>query len=327
MDASKNIVNYYNGVAPTIVQFTGMDTSTEPILSVGSLDNWDYTLNGGTVRLNKYIGTDSNVLVNAYYALDGQIYKSIIPSVATKTSSGTTVPVDDTITTFAKNTTITSVRFENNTEIENNDADCLFYGCTALKTIENIPNAASGSSSLCYGCTSLQSFPTFSKYASSLNQAFRNCSSLVADSSTIVFPPNSKKFGNMFRDCKKITSAPDIPADAEEITSMYQGCTGLISAGDVCLGKGTLATSVFYGCTNLKTVGKVYGDTITSIASLFQNCKALEGTIRIECPNVKTVTNAFSSVDLTKITIEVPADSTTYSSLIAAYPTATIVTF
>ena len=139
----------------------------------------------------------------------------------TKTSSGTTVPVDETVAAFAKNTTITSVTFEDNVRLENNNANCLFYGCTALKRVHNIPNAAKGAASLCYGCTSLVDYPTFAKYSGTLNQAFRNCQQLVADATTIVFPPNAVKFGNMFRDCKKITSVPNIPAAAEEITAMF----------------------------------------------------------------------------------------------------------
>lgn len=326
-DAATNIVNYYNGVDPEVTQFTGLDTSTEPIATVGSLEGWDYEIIGGTVKLKQYIGNDTDVFVHAYYVLDGQIYKALVATVNTKSASGTTVPVDDTVSTFAKNTTITSVTFEDNTEIENNNADCMFYGCTALKRVANIPNAAKGTSSIFYGCTSLVDYPTFAKYGASLNQAFRNCSNLVADASTIIFPAGSIKFGGMFRDCKKITTAPNIPETAQEITGMFQGCTSLVSAGNICLEKGTLATSVFYGCTNLKSVGKIYGDTITSIASIFQNCKALEGTVRIECPNITNVTNAFSSVDLTKVTIQVPANSTTYTTITTSYPDANITTF
>lgn len=326
-DAATNIVNYYNGVTPTITQFTGLDTSTEPILTVGNIDGWDYEIIGGTVKLKQYTGSNPDVFVHAYYAIDGQIYRTLVAKVETKTTSGTSMPVDGTQAVFAKNTSITSVEFEDNVDLEGNNASCLFYGCTALKTVSNIPNAAGGSASLCYGCTSLTSYPTFTKYSGTLNQAFRNCSNLVADATTIIFPADAIKFGNMFRDCKKITSAPNIPETAQEITAMFQGCTGLVTAGDVTLAKGTLATSVFYGCTNLKSVGKVYGDTITSIASLFQNCKALEGTIRIECPNITTATNAFSSVDLTKVTIEVPANSTTYTTITSAYPAATVVQF
>lgn len=326
-NAATNIANYYNGVIPTITQFTGLDTSIEPIASVGSLDGWDYEITGGTVKLKQYIGTSTDVFVHAYYALDGQIYRALVSKVETKTTSGTLVPVDGTVSVFAKNTTITSVTFEDNVEIEGNNAGCMFYGCTALKRIENIPNAAGGSASLCYGCTALQSYPTFAKYASTLNQAFRNCSNLVADATTITFPTGSVKYGNMFRDCKKVTSAPNIPDTAEEITAMYQGCTGLITAGDIGLGKGTLCTSVFYGCTGLKSVGRVFGNTVTSIASLFQNCKALEGTIRIECPNITNATNAFSNVDLTKVIIQVPTGSTTHTTITTAYPSAVIETF
>ena len=326
-DSAMNIVRHYNGIEPTLNTFTGLDTTDKPIVQVGVLDDWDYTLEGGSVILNKYIGTKTDVFVYTYYIQNGQFYKSVLKTVETKTSSGTTVPVEDTLSPFANNTSITSVAFEDDTEVQSNNANCMFYGCTALKTISNIPNARGGASSLCYGCTSLQSFPTFAKYGGNFNQAFRNCQKMQGDSTTIIFPPESYRFGNCFRDCKAITSFGDIPSKCEEATQMFQGCTSLVSVGDIGLSAGTLFTSVFYGCTALKSVGTITGTTIQSIASTFQNCKVLEGEIVFESPNIKTVTNVFSNVDLTKVTIKVPADSTTYTTIITAYPNANIVTF
>ena len=326
-DAAINAAVYYNNAVPALNEFTGLDASLAPIASIGSLQDWNYEIIGGSVKLKQYIGTNPDVYVHAYYTNEGKIYKGFVAAVETKITSGTLVPVDGTVAPFAKNTVITSVTFEDGSDLENNNAGCLFYGCTALKTVTNIPNAAGGSASLCYGCTSLTTFPTFAKYGASLNQAFRGCSNLEGTADTIILPPHSDRFGNLFRDCKKITSVGNVPDNALEVTAMYQNCTSLVSAGDVCLSAGSLCTSVFYGCTSLQSVGKIYGDSVTSIANLFQNCKKLEGVVRIECPNITKATGAFGNVDLTKITIQVPADSTTYTTLTTEYPTANIVTF
>ena len=76
---------------------------------------------------------------------------------------------------------------------------------------------------------------------------------------------------------------------------------------------------------NVKSVG-VIGSGVTTMRNAFTSTQ-LTGVVRIESTEVADMTGAFNPEAIPNITFEVPADSTTYATLMAAYPTANVTTF
>ena len=311
-DASMNIVNYYNGLEPVVTTFDALDISGKPITKVGNLDDWEHTTDGVAVYLSNYVGSKTDVEVTNFYMKNGSLYKSYLVSSATGTPA------------FKNNTLVTSVTFEDGVEFQEHNGKEMFYGCTSLKSVSNVPNATGGAQSIFQGCSALESFPTFNKRVASMSQAFRSCGKMLG--SDLQLPEGATDLSNCFRDCKAITSIGNVPETATNVSGMCQGCTGLVSAGDIYTA-GTLGGSVFYGCSSLKSVGAIKGAKVSNMTATFSGCTALEGVIRIESEVVSNVSSMLNKVDLTKVTIEVPANSTTYNTIKAAYPDANVVTF
>ena len=74
-------------------------------------------------------------------------------------------------------------------------------------------------------------------------------------------------------------------------------------------------SSYFKGCTSLKTIPTI-PSSINDMNEMFYGCSNLEGTIRINSSNVTNITDAFTGT-VKNITVEVPANSTTYDTFMA----------
>lgn len=71
-------------------------------------------------------------------------------------------------------------------------------------------------------------------------------------------------------------------------------------------------SNAFYGCTNLVAV-PVIPSSVTNLYGAFGNCTSLSGTIRVNSSEVSNTFDAFRGVS-NNITVEVPANSTTYNT-------------
>ena len=98
--------------------------------------------------------------------------------------------------------------------------------------------------------------------------------------------------------------------------STFYGLTNIVS---VNINKSYLSGGSLYGCfqgcTSLKNIPSV-PSSVNNMNRMFNGCTSLEGTIRINSSNVTNVTNAFTGT-VKNITVEVPANSTTYDTFMA----------
>jgi hypothetical protein len=254
-----------------------------------------------------------------------EVYNAVIPAVATETVSNVLSPTADAIHPFANNTSITSITFEDGVSIEDSNASCLFFGCTNLRTITNVPAISGSAQSMCYKCSSLEEYPTFADFnATNLTNAFRGCTNMVAVN--LELPQTVTTLTNAFRECRSLVSVGSMASNASAGNSVYHSCTNLTSVGDVYY-TGTMGYDTFNSCTSLKSVGKIYGVKLAKILRMFVDCSALEGEICFESAVITDCTGAFDRVDLTKVIIKVPADSATYTTITTAYPDANVVTY
>lgn len=306
-DTGIHMAYYYTtGIRPRVAVFSAADVTDQdtPVVN-DELDatEWSYKLyeDKGIVGLNQYTGPADYVTVKAKYKVNGISYSTALDR---SNKTGKWVGI------FEGNATIKNVEFEdgivwmNNGGTSVNFAEAMFKGCTALETVVNIPPMLEGGSAsnrsaeaMYYGCRALVS----------------------AD-----IPRNAVNAKQAFYGCGALTEYAEIPSTVTDAWAMFQ-YAGLVHCPDIPATV-TGCTQMFAAINKATSAGVIRANT-TSIRSLFYQQELLAGTVRIESAGITDMTSAFAPAAIPNITFEVPADSTTYATLMAAYPTANVTTF
>ena len=224
----------------------------------------------------------------------------------------------------ASRTQIQNVTFIENYFTNLTDIRYIFYGCSKLKTVNNLPNNIQNFTYAFTNCSSLNclfDFSSFNIARDMFQSVFNSCSSLT-------YPPilPSNYTGSMngcFQGCKALTTAPTIPNGVTNMTNTFYGCSNLTTVPNIS-NSVTNMQSTFYGCSSLTTVPNIpnsvtnmnqtfYGclsltiapnipDSVTDIFGTFCNCSSLtECTIPLT--NVTNYTNCLQNCSaLTNIT-------------------------
>lgn len=171
------------------------------------------------------------------------------------------------------------------------------------------------------GATALESISGIPSMTTNSKQAFYGTSSL-AQSIDIT---NIRKIEETFRN-SGVTAITGTGTEVTSLQNTFRGCTGLVSVCDLD-GAYTRADGAFRDDTNLETVGVIKGTSLTNIDQIFYGCTKLEGVVKFLSSGITKAQYAFYNCDLTKIEIQVPANSTTYTTLTTAYPNANVTTF
>ena len=173
--------------------------------------------------------------------------------------------------TFAKNTSLKSVKFEGPTEFAGNAY--AFFQCTALESVElgNVTYIGKGTFS---GCTALASIELPSTVTEIRESAFSGCTALTS----INIPSLVTNIGSSaFRSCVALTEVT-LPSGLTSLgkAAFYQ-CTELVSVYNLENTGVTWLGETFLGCTKLSYVRLPKG--LVTLESggdgTFYNCKAL----------------------------------------------------
>lgn len=302
--------HYVTGKTPRVTEFMASDVTDQNVGVVEELDTsaWNYTVyeDEGTIGLYQYIGTETDVVVRSKYQLNGMVYNTLIDR----------IKVDGAWTggLFAGKTMIETVAFEDGVAFAQNGgtsaniADRMFEGCTALQRVDNVPDMGEGGSSstrsavsMYSGCSAITYAP-IPKNAISIKEICKGCSSLTKLADTRGIPENAENMYGAFQN-SAIECLPDIPSTVTNLQNVCSGTSG-----------------------KLKSVG-VIGSGVTNMNGSFRYQTNLTGVIRIESPNVANMNQTVDTKALPNVTFEVPADSTTYATLVAALPDAVVTTF
>ena len=299
---------YYHttGIRPRTAEFSAADVSDQdtPVVN-DELDatEWSYKLyeDKALVGLNQYIGSAEDVTVKAQYKVGGITYSTALDR---SNKTGKWVGI------FEGNTAVKSVTFEdgivwmNNGNASVNSAEAMFKGCTALETVVNIPPMLEG------GSTSNRS----------ADAMYYGCKALVSAE----IPLNAVNARQAFAGCNALTEYAEIPSTVTDAWAMFQGAA-LVHCPDIPATV-TGCTQMFAAVNKATSAGVICANT-ASIRSLFYQQELLAGTVRIESAGITDMTSAFAPAAIPNITFEVSAGSTTYATLVAAYPTANVTTF
>ena len=298
--AAENINEYFKtGIVPAIIPFDASDVWGVPA-EYGTLTDWTYQLHYTKVLLKSYTGSGGAVHVYHMYKVGDMYYEARLsrPRGSGYNNEGT----------FFENDTITSLTIAANVKYMNPN------GMSDGLDVQG----ASGTFRKMTECISISGIPA--SYGQ--GDCFRDCAKLesFAPADFIVSGTISYAFSNT-----KIPSVGNLN-DISNIISAFTNNTALTMVGNIN-GTYTSGQGSFQNCSNLETVG-VFGSTaMTSINSMFLNCTKLNGIVKFMSPNISAASNAFYNCDLTQIEIQVPANSTTYTTITTAYPNANVTTF
>ena len=274
-------------------------------IPVNPITDYEYTLfdkeNTGLdkdyVLLTKYIGSSTSVVVPNTYDIINNTYDVVLYIYFQYPSSSSNK------TTFMDNKTITNVLLPTNYLVSSSTAtlnlsstnmQILFWGCISLTSVLNIPSTVTTMANTFTYCTNLVNVPDIPSSVTDMSNTFNNCTSLV--------------------------NAPDIPSSVTNMTGTFINCTNLVNAPTIPNGV-TNMTQTFNNCTNLTQAPEI-PNSVTNMTSTFKGCSSLTGTVRIEAANVAcgwsssyaTTSHPFYGT-VNNLTVEVPAGSTTLSSI------------
>ena len=296
-NSAKNTVAFYKGQTPDIKHVDSSDIYGVPP-EYGTLNDWIYTLVNEKVLLTAYNGNNANVRVLHQYLLDGYFYEARI---ARAPGSGQNA-------CFTGNTVIGTLTIDNGVRLMNPN------GLVDTDAQQDLGEAFKK-------CTSLQSVLVGTDFPNivAMSNAFRGASALT----TFNFAPKGNCsyafYGTAIQSLGNLSGITNI-------SNAFANNTQLVSVGDID-GTYTTASSAFQNASALTSVGTIGSTALTNINTMFNGCRNLKGIVRFESASISSATNAFNNCDLTQITIECPANSITYATISAAYPTANIVTF
>ncbi|MCR5021931.1 leucine-rich repeat domain-containing protein [Ruminococcus sp.] len=212
----------FGGTAiPGTVVDNSVVASAAEVLTYG---DYEYTINGGTVEITKYTGTDEVVEIPG--EIDGVAVTSIGKFAFQENNYITKVTIPDGVlkiggSAFSSCSALKKVRLSSNlTEIK----IAVFIDCTALTDITLPSGITSIGANAFRSCSSLENI-NFPDGLESINEyAFQNCKKLVS----ISLPDSVTSIGNMaFCNCDSLTDVK-LSANINSINkSNFYKCTSL----------------------------------------------------------------------------------------------------
>ena len=244
----------------------------------------------------------SGALVIPAVAKDGEIEYSVTeigPSTFAHNSSLTSVTIPNSVTkiggdAFDRCYGLTSVTIGNSvTEI----GFRAFRGCSGLTSV-TIPNSVTAIGDIAFtGCSGLTSVTIGNSVIVIGEGVFDDCSGMTS----VTIPNSVTRIGySAFRGCSSLTSV-NIPNSVTEIgSSAFQGCSGLVSA---IIGNSvtTIGSSAFQGCSGLASV--TIPNSVTEIGyKVFEDCSRLTDlTIEDSGEKLHFGENVFSNAGLRNV--------------------------
>lgn len=248
----------------TMVEDSIMSAVNSPvklIATFGLESSFEYVDYPDHIVLTKYTGLDQFIDIPAVF--NG---KRVVIGETLRTGSGDDLSQSTFTGPFANCEDLFLVVIEPGVEVENNNADYMFYGCSSLSSAPVLsddvvsmvatfygcntmldcgvlPTSLVNMSYTFYGCESLEGMPNLPVYAKYFHKSFMGCTSLTTISE---LPANAEDFNSAFRGCSGITSLPVLGNYVIDVTSAFEDCTSI--SGDIMMPDSIMhATGVFNG--------------------------------------------------------------------------------
>lgn len=241
--------------------------------SASELDgDWQYEVEGSYAVITGYIGNEPNITVPKTVGglTVSKVTSLVNGSYKTKTKSVTLSSGIKEIGNgvFYGYTALTSVQFPDTLRTIGSNA---FYGCTSLTGIVLPSSVTSIGESAFESCTGLYSANLTCGATTLPDRIFRDCTSLT----TVTLPLYITSVGNdAFNGCTKLTKV-DIPDTVKKIgKNAFYGCT-LLSSARMPIELNTLGETAFGNCKSLTSV-TLRNNINTICEGAFINCSSLK---------------------------------------------------
>ncbi len=286
MDYAGNISVSKSFMFPTVVAI-GTDGSDV------DLSLWDYTDNGNTNSLVKYVGS----------FVDGKIIGTVPAKINGKpvtVMSNTFKGCKGLIKAPQIPTSVTDMSYT-------------FDGCTGLNQAPKLPNGVIDMRYTFNGCKALTQAPELPNSVTTINHTFSGCTALIQAPK---IPNNITDMNAAFSKCSKLSKAPEIPASVVDMSYAFYMCTGLTQI-PVIPDSITDMKYTFYGCTNL-TGNLFIKKSVIRMSNIFTGTLM---PITMVYSNDNTAAKAYSEpANVTKVIDSLAPEITnvnqTYSSII-----------
>lgn len=258
--AMDKVGNVSLGKAITVTQAVGTDGN------VVDMNLWEYTCNGDTYSLDKYLGK----------IIDGKIVGSVPATINGKpvtVMSNTFMGCKDLISSPQLPLSITDLIFT-------------FKDCTGLKYMPYISYGVTNMTGTFYGCKGLTQASEIPNSVTNMSKIFSECSSLKQISA---ISENVTDMSQAFSDCTSLRDAPSIPNSVTDMSWTFKNCTKLENVSEIPTSV-TNINGTFYACENLKQA-PVIPDGVTNMSSAFEKCTNL-----IQSPEISTSATDISNV-------------------------------
>ena len=140
----------------------------ESSLVTTPLESWEYEISGTNIVLKKYIGNNEKIAIPQKFVLNNIEYNTKLYWTSIAQNLGP----------FINNKIIQEVKFDDNIQVWAAKGDGLFYECSNLQKVKNLPNGYTSFSYTFAECGKLQSIDKIPEGAISLNRTFYKCKSM-----------------------------------------------------------------------------------------------------------------------------------------------------
>ncbi|MCM1232992.1 MAG: BspA family leucine-rich repeat surface protein [Ruminococcus flavefaciens] len=283
-----------NSIPTKVFSLNDKSNNSYEISTNESINNWDYTLNENNkiVTLNKYIGSETDIIVYANYIINNEIYKTQIKDSSLNTISNATQNYMFNTDSGKK---IKNVVFSDYIDTSNlTSISGMFGHCSELESIDfgnnfNTSNVTN-MSALFYMCTNLIILNNLNVFDThnviNMSDMFDYCSRITNIDLSSFSGENLKNTSYMFKYCTKINSIDLSGFNANKITNtsqMFYNCTALehIDLRNFDTSNATSMVAMFRYCTNLKSIYVTEGKWNTDKANknyMFGSCGVSEVT-------------------------------------------------
>lgn len=132
------------------------------------------------------------------------------------------------------------------------------------------------------------------------------------------------EYGDTTRVYDDLTTAPELPSTVVDMEATFSYCKKLTAIPKLpenlktlCSADGSTGNGPFEGCIGITSAPEI-PSSVMNMDYAFSYCTNLSGIVKINSKNVSSANGAFDET-VNQLTIQVPADSTTYTTMSSAY--------
>ena len=298
------------------------DGSTSNIIGIDNDGNtvnmllWEYTLiddtalgKVGTYGLNDKNGLDGSGTLGrsagyiGEYTEDGQIIGTV-PAYISEDGGNTYVSVTSMVHTFYD---CDELKIAPEIADTVTDMQVTFYQASNLTTSPSkIPDSVIDLSFTFANCENLNNVPLLGRNIKDMNASFRYTS---ISEFGVEIPNSVTNMSSTFNGCTGLVEFNSkLPDSVTSMSSTFYGCTGLVEFNSNIPNSVTNMTSTFNGCTSLVEFNSNIPNSVTNMQSTFYNCTSLKQGPTVIPNSVKNMFQTFSDCSNLQGKIEINAN-------------------